>query len=170
MLLNKRKTYKKLTDEELILTYKKNKSSLVIGELYNRYAHLVLGTSMKYTKNKHDAEDVTMTVFEKLPVNIEKSEIKYFKSWLYIVTKNEVFQLFRKKGDNSTELTSESENFRIEQNNSIEMIVLKENQLSQLEKQVETLKENQRTCILLFYIERKSYSEISTLMGLKSTQ
>lgn len=167
MLLNKRKTYKKLTDDELIHTYKKNKSSLIIGELYNRYAHLVLGAAMKYTKNKHNAEDVTMTVFEKLPIKLEKSEITHFKSWLYVVTKNEVFQLFRRKGIDSTELTPESENLRLQQGSTIEMVELKDAQLNQLEKQVETLKENQKKCILLFYIERKSYFEISTLLGLE---
>jgi len=167
MLLNKRKTYRKLPDEELILLFKQHENSAIIGELYNRYAHLVLGASMKYTKNKHDAEDITMIVFEKLSSRIIKSDIKNFKSWLYTVTKNEVFQLFRKKGIKSTELTPESENYRIEHDNSLDKLLIKEDQLNLLEDSIESLKENQKKCILLFYIERKSYQEISKLLSLE---
>ena len=166
MLLNRRKTYRKLLDEDLILQYKKKEDSLVIAELFNRYGHLVMGASMKYAKNKHDAEDITMLIFEKLPGRLLKSEIKNFKSWLYTVTKNEVFQFFRKKGLRISELTPESENHRIEEEDGIEMLQLKEEQLTQMEELINTLKENQRKCILMFYIERKSYQEISKQLSL----
>ncbi|HIP31523.1 MAG TPA: sigma-70 family RNA polymerase sigma factor [Crocinitomicaceae bacterium] len=167
MLLNKRITYRKLSDAELISFYKKKNDSLIIGELYNRYSHLVMGAAMKYIKNKHDAEDITMVVFEKLPSSILKSNIKNFKSWLYTVTKNEVFQLFRKKGIQSTELKPESENYRLNEENSLDKAHAKEKQLLQLEGLVETLKENQKKCILLFYIECKSYQEISILLKME---
>ena len=167
MILNKRKIYQNLSDEELILQYKKKEKPAIIGELYNRYAHLVLGTAMKYAKNKHDAEDITMVVFEKLPDRLIKSNIHYFKSWLYTVTKNEVYQVFRKKGVKSTELTSETENYRIEEEQSIELAFLKEEQLNQLELLLETLKEDQKKCLLLFYIERKSYQEISSILQIE---
>tara|TARA_R110002072_G_scaffold929_4_gene7503 strand:- start:17808 stop:18395 length:588 start_codon:yes stop_codon:yes gene_type:complete len=167
MLFSRRKTYQKLTDEELILLYKKEQVSLIIGELFSRYGHLVLGVSMKYSKNKQDAEDITMTVFEKLPARIIRSDINNFKSWLYTVTKNEVFQLFRKKGVDKIELTPESENYRIEQDNSIENVIIKDAQLIKLESLIDTLKDHQKKCILLFYIERKSYQEISKLLSME---
>ncbi len=167
MLLNKRKTYRKLSDTELISFYKKKNDSLIIGELYNRYGHLVMGAAMKYMKNKHDSEDITMVVFEKLPSRILKSDIKNFKSWLYTVTKNEVFQLFRKKGIQSTELKPESENYRLNEEDSLDKVHAKEKQLLQLEELVGTLKENQKKCILLFYIECKSYQEIATLLEME---
>lgn len=167
MLLNKRKTYQKLTDENLILSYKEKESSLIIGELYNRYAHLVFGVSMKYLKNKHDAEDITMIVFEKLASRITKSEIKNFKSWLYTVTKNEVFMLFRKKGISKTELTNESENHHSKNEEALNAVIIKDQQLNQLESFVETLNQDQKDCIQLFYIERKSYQEISKILNME---
>jgi len=109
MLFNKRKTYHKFTDDELISIYKDQPSAQIIGELYKRYGHLVMGVSMKYLKNKFDAEDVTMTLFEKLAIKIAKSDITYFKSWLYMVTKNECLMLLRKKGNLTVELTQELE-------------------------------------------------------------
>ena len=89
MLFKKRKTYCQLSDDQLIHLYKDRASTSIIGELYKRYAHLVMGVSMKYLKNKFDAEDITMVVFEKLPQRIAVNDITYFKSWLYMVAKNE---------------------------------------------------------------------------------
>lgn len=162
MLLNKRKTYQKLSDEDLILAYKQKKHSQIIGELYNRYAHLVFGVAMKYLKNKHDAEDITMIVFEKLPLRISKSNIQKFKPWMYTVTKNEVFQLFRKKGIKQTELIIEPEG-----NYTLEEVKLKDEQLDKLESLVGTLKSDQQQCITLFYLERKSYHEISEILQME---
>lgn len=162
MLVNKRKTYKKLSDEELIISYKEKSHSLIIAELYNRYAHLVFGVAMKYIKNKHDAEDITMIIFEKLPERICRSNIKKFKPWLYTVTKNEVFQSFRKKGIQQSELSAEPEN-----EDTLEAVHIKDEQLNLLEELVETLKSDQKQCITLFYLERKSYQEISDILHLE---
>lgn len=159
MLFNKRKTYRKLSDEDLISIYKDKPTSLIIGEIYERYAHLVMGVSMKYLKNKFDAEDLTMVLFEKLPLKIEKNEIKTFKSWLFMVTKNECLMLLRKKGNRSSEIIKELESIDL-----LEEKQAKEVQLELLEDAIEILKEEQKECIKLFYIECKSYQEISIFL------
>ena len=61
MLFRKRITYHQLSDEELVSNYRNEGSSEIIGEIYKRYGHLVMGTCMKYLKNRADAEDMTMT-------------------------------------------------------------------------------------------------------------
>jgi RNA polymerase sigma-70 factor, ECF subfamily len=161
MLLNKRKTYRALSDEDLLLKYGEKQSSLIIGELYNRYGHLVMGAAMKYMKNKFDAEDLTMTVFEKLPKKILTNDIQNFKAWLYMVTKNECLMLFRKKGTLTTELTHE-----LESNGTSEVEINKEVQITMLEDAIETLKDEQKICIKLFYLERKSYQEITNQLSM----
>ena len=60
MLFRFRKTYQSLSDAELVKMYKDKSSSAIIGELYTRYGHLVMGTSMKYLKNKANAEDLSL--------------------------------------------------------------------------------------------------------------
>ena len=162
MLLNKRKTYRSFTDEELIATFKKSNRSDIIGELYTRYAHLVLGAAMKYLKNKVEAEDITMVIFEKLPKRLINSDIKLFKGWLYTVTRNEVYMFFRKKGINQVELKEET--FVKEE---LDLDLELEGKLNVLIDEVEQLKDPQKSCILLFYIERKSYLEISALLKLE---
>ena len=155
MLFRFRKTYQSLSDAELVKMYKDKSSSAIIGELYTRYGHLVMGTSMKYLKNKANAEDLTMQVFEQLPKKISSHNIQRFKSWLYMVTKNECLMLLRKKGHLTTEIMKE-----LESSNELHLKEEKEVQLNLLEQAITKLKDEQRHCIELFYLEQKSYQEI----------
>lgn len=161
MLFSRKNKYKTLTDNELLLAYKQKQSSEVIGEYYQRYGHLVMGTSMKYLKNKFDAEDLVMNLFEKLPGKLLSHNISNFKSWLYMVTKNECLMLLRKKGNLTASLTKE-----LEHSNELDLKIEKETQLEILEDAIEGLKEEQKECIKLFYIESKSYQEITEMLRL----
>ena len=155
MLFRFRKTYQSLSDAELVKMYKDKSSSAIIGELYTRYGHLVMGTSMKYLKNKANAEDLTMQVFEHLPKKLSSHNIQRFKSWLYMVTKNECLMLLRKKRHLTTEIMKE-----LESSNELHLKEEKEVQLNLLEQAITKLKDEQRHCIELFYLEQKSYQEI----------
>lgn len=161
MLFSKKNIYKTFSDEELLLAYKKKQYSEVIGEFYVRYGHLVMGTSMKYLKNKFEAEDLTMNLYEKLPGKLVSHNITNFKSWLYMVTKNECLMLLRKNGNLTSSLTCE-----LEDTDQLDLKVETEKQLELLENAIEDLNIEQKKCIKLFYIERKSYQEIAELLSL----
>ena len=161
MFSSKRKKYKQLEDHELLNTYRDSGASEVIGEFYRRYGHLVMGTAMKYLKNQFDAEDLVMNLFEKLPGKLQSHNIQHFKSWLYIVTKNECLMLLRKKGHVTAEITRE-----LEASDELELTIKKEEQYNALEEAIEDLKEEQQSCIKLFYLESRSYQEISALLQL----
>jgi len=161
MLFRKRTTYHQLSDEELVSLYRDKSSTDIVGEIYKRYGHLVMGTCMKYLKNQADAEDMTMNIFEKLPHKLNNHSIERFKSWLYMVTKNECLMLLRKKGHVSTEITKE-----LEAHEELHIAEAKEIQYEILEEAIQELKEDQRKCIELFYIQSKSYQEITTLLKL----
>jgi RNA polymerase sigma-70 factor (ECF subfamily) len=161
MLFKNRKKYRALSDEELLTSYKEVQSSMIIGEYYQRYGHLVMGTAMKYLKNQHDAEDLVMQLFEKLPNKLIAHNISNFKSWLYMVTKNECLMLLRKKGNKEVSLMTD-----VEDKDETALKIEKEEQINALESTIEELKVEQRECIKLFYIECKSYQEISNLLQL----
>jgi len=97
MQLFRRAKYDTKTDKELIVLYKKGMDNEIVGILYKRYGHMVMGTSMKYLKNKFDSEDLCMQIFEKLPSKIISNEIDNFGGWLYQVTRNECLMKIRKK-------------------------------------------------------------------------
>ena len=89
-------------DEDLIAEFKRTGDNKIVGELFNRYAHLVLGVCMKYLKSTDEAQDMTMIVFEKLLIDLKNHEVQHFKSWLYMVTKNQCLMLLRKQKGKET--------------------------------------------------------------------
>ena len=157
MFGNKRKKYKLKTDEELVDLFKNDRSSLCIAILYERYSHLVMGTCLKYLKNEVESQDMTMQIFEDLHSKTLKHNIQFFKSWLYMVTKNDCFMFLRKKGIISSTDTLE----KYEQEDNYSELESKEIHLQLLEKAIEKLKPEQKQCVTLFYLEEKSYQEIS---------
>jgi len=162
MFNKKRHNYSSHTDEELLIRYKEKPNSDVLGEYYKRYGHLAFGVALKYLKNPSDAEDITMSVFENLPKKIINHSIHNFKSWLYSVVKNECLMRLRKK-----EFASPAIEKELEQSNEIEAVYLLEGQLELLEQSIGELSDEQQTCIRLFYLEKKSYNEISATVHLE---
>jgi RNA polymerase sigma-70 factor (ECF subfamily) len=167
MFINKRKQYRLKSDEELVALHKSEGGSVCIGILYERYGHLVMGACVKYLKNTLEAEDMTMHIFENLGQKLQKHEIQYFKSWLYMVTKNECFMSLRKKGYefSPVEMTTIKE-----EENDLDKILLKEQKISLLEEVIPLLKTDQRKCIELFYLKEMSYQQISEELNLSLMQ
>ena len=168
MFTNRRKKYRLLTDEELVNIYKDEKSSLCIEILYERYGHLVMGVSLKYLKKEVDAEDLCMKIFEDLQFKLIHHSVLFFKSWLYMVVKNECFMILRKsKKETPVEFI---ENYDVYSEDELEKINNKEINFNLLEMSLENLKGDQKKCIQLFYLEEKSYNEISELLNLPLTK
>jgi RNA polymerase sigma-70 factor (ECF subfamily) len=158
MLFQRRhKRYGDLSDLELINLYKQEENLFTIPLLYERYAHLVLGTCIKYLKRYEDAEDITMKIFGELNQKLEKHTIQHFKSWLYQVTKNECLIYLRKQ---KTMQTPIHENL-LQAEPETDELKERERKLTKLEQAIQHLKEEQRICIELFYLQDKSYQEIS---------
>ncbi len=160
-----------LSDEVLLSEYKRSGDNKYTGELFKRYAPLVLGVCMKYLKNIDEAQDTTMVVFEKLLSELRHTDVQHFKSWLYMVAKNQcLMQLRKQKGKETVALEAEStENDDSGMENEpfghLDDIDLKEVKLQHLETGITTLNEEQRICIDLFYLQDKSYVEVAAITG-----
>ena len=157
------------SDNELIALYKENRQKLLVGELYKRYTQFVFLISMKYLKNDDLSKDATLEIFEKLFDDLLRHEIENFKSWLHVVTKNYCLQKLRKEKillKNQNEFEKNSSGFM---ENATEFYPIdkneKEEKLNQLENAIEKLKDTQKVCIKLFYLEEKSYTEIVEITG-----
>lgn len=156
-----RNKIKKSTDEELILLFQKKKDRNIVGELFNRYYHMVYGVGLKYLKNSAEAEDMTMMVFESLFEKLLKNDVRNFKSWLYRLTCNECLMKLR-KGSKTSSTEIETLEYKLESNSEeLDEKIIKEKQLLNLEESIESLKEEQKICIKLFYLEELSYTEIA---------
>ncbi len=165
--LKKKKLFEK-TDEDLILLFKTKRDPEIISVFYHRYAHLVLGVSLKYLKDYGFAEDITMQVFEKLLNKLHLYDITNFKSWIYSVAKNECMMFLRKKP-----ITFPFEDIIEKKNGSVmdfyEELHPSENadeiKIQNLKKAIEKLRDDQKLCVMMFYLENKSYKEIEEFTG-----
>jgi RNA polymerase sigma-70 factor (ECF subfamily) len=167
--LAKGEDYKILTDEELVERYRNSHETVYIGELYQRYTHLVFGVCMKYFKNETASEDATMQIFEKLITELKKHHITAFKPWLHTVVKNHCMMLFRKgsaEEKRMADLKKEAEGL-VENSEEQHLLEAQEKEfiLQHLKEGIDDLKEEQRICIELFYLKESSYAEISLITG-----
>jgi RNA polymerase sigma-70 factor (ECF subfamily) len=161
-----RKKYSSLSDEDLILLYKKEKSNLIMDNIYKRYGHLLLAIAIKYIRNREEAQDIVMNLFEKLGDKIAKHDIQNFKSWLHSTLKNECLMHLRKmKKINSTTTIENLENV-VSESDSEEFYQTKEKVFNQLESSLAELKNEQRKSVELFYLENKSYVEIAEILNI----
>lgn len=162
MLLGKRAYLKSLNDQQLLEVFKEKQWSACIDELYNRYGHIIYGVQLKYTKNSADAQDLTMDCFEKLPQLLLKHDIAYLKGWLHTVAKNLALGFLR-KDKNPGQIAIDDLNLQItnEENDTSNI----EQELSLLEWALPQLKEQQKKCIQLFYLQQYSYEQIMQQTG-----
>ncbi|MCC5923270.1 MAG: sigma-70 family RNA polymerase sigma factor [Crocinitomicaceae bacterium] len=160
-----RKKYQTIADNDLPAAFREMRKSLVLEEIYKRFSHLMFGTCLKYLQNKNDAEDCVMDIFQKLPNLLEANEIQYFKSWLYMVTKNECLMRLRKKKNVELpiDLLQIAEN---DVESTINEKISLEQQIDRLNDAIQSLNGEQKKCIQLFYLEKKCYQEIATQMNL----
>lgn len=169
MIFSKKRTI--LTDEELILKYQKDHKTRWVGELFNRYAHLVFGVSMKYLKNEQEAKDATLSLFEKLIADLLHNEVESFRKWVYVVSRNHCLMILRKrKGINGSMVDIADVSLSEPDSEEFENEMLREVQLNELEEALTELKEEQRVCIELFYLQQKCYEQVADQTGFSVKQ
>lgn len=158
--------YNNHSDNELINIFLEEEDNSVIGVLYNRYGHLVLGLSLKYLQNKDEAKDATIQIFTNLLTDLKKHKVEFFKSWLYVYTKNYcLMQLRKRQTQLRKELELKEQAGLFVDFEETEHLKEKEMQLTLMEKAINTLNDEQKTCITLFYLKNHSYNQIVELTG-----
>jgi RNA polymerase sigma factor (sigma-70 family) len=161
MLLNRRSYLRKLSDEDIISLYKEKQWSSCIDELYQRYSHLVFGVCLKYVKQIENAEDITLTLFTSLTQKLLQHQVQHFKSWIYVSARNSSL-MFLRANKKSEELMQDDHLFD-ESEFLLEEKHQKDELLDNLSAVFDELKEEQKMCIQLFYLEKKSYEEVAQL-------
>jgi RNA polymerase sigma-70 factor (ECF subfamily) len=157
-----------MTDEALLGVYRKTNDMPIIGELFDRYAHLVLGVCIKYLKNEEEAKDACMQVFEKLISDLKSTHITQFKGWLHTVSRNHCLIIIRKKVSSQAHFDEFTKNFSQEFVNfwsELNHIHETETELNNLTRAMEELDLEQRQCIELIYFQDKSYKQITEITG-----
>lgn len=154
-------------DIQLIEHWKATKDNRCLAVLFERYGHLVVALCLKYLKNQEDAKDATMEIFEQLYQNVQKAEISYFKSWLFVVTKNHCLMKLRKTNkdiitDGASAIFSIDNHINWSDNTKA-FIDEEDYVIDRLNPCIEQLKVEQRQCIELFFLQEKTYKEIMSI-------
>jgi RNA polymerase sigma-70 factor (ECF subfamily) len=151
-------------NESLLKKYQSSGDLEVLGNLYARYMHLVYGVCLRYLKNREDAKDAVMHIFEKLIAEAQQHEIRQFKSWLYVLTKNYCLMQIRSQKSKDRRIN----NWKIDHvkfvESDIELHPIDKDETDEdnaLKDCIDKLKPEQRTCIQLFYFENKCYQDIA---------
>ncbi|MCB0628812.1 MAG: sigma-70 family RNA polymerase sigma factor [Saprospiraceae bacterium] len=149
------------TDEELVQLFQQQHNRKALGLLYRRYAHLVLGLCLDYLKNREDAKDAVMDIFEKAGRKLPEQSVTNFRPWLFYVSRNHCIDILRKKLKQVPVEFSEA----IFMESAGEDRPIEENQIELLTAAIAALKPHQRDCITLFYLKGYSYEKVSKLTG-----
>ncbi|MCF6270064.1 MAG: sigma-70 family RNA polymerase sigma factor [Melioribacteraceae bacterium] len=161
-----------LSDEELVGKYKSSRKEVYIGELYKRYSHLIFLVCVKYLKDREAAKDGVMDIFEELIKTLPNRTIGYFKGWIYAVTRNHCLMQLRKTNVfERLEDVQEKNSLNFMENDGFLHLIEKEKFRSKdILKKLELLKDDQKECLKIFYLEKKSYKEISLLVEISENK
>lgn len=160
-LFSKRNRTDEMGDADLLLSYRQNGDLAVLGRLYERYMPLVYGVCLKYLQDEEQSKDAVMQIFEELIVKVTRHEIKEFRPWLYVLSRNYcLMQLRTSKRMETLSLEDVMEfPFVLHPDDS------NEEQLKQLEHCLQKLTPAQQQSIQLFYLQEKCYREVAEYTG-----
>lgn len=162
--------YNHITDQELLEKFHADHNNEWLGILLQRYTLLLLGVCMKYLKNEEEAKDSVQQVFLKVIQELHKYKVEYFKSWLYMVAKNHCLMKLRdRQGKIPAELT-ERITATPEEETDRQALLQNDHTLDLMEAGLKELNREQQQCVTLFYLEKKSYQEITEQTGFSMLQ
>ena len=153
------------TDKELVAAFKQSGDTNYLSTLYQRYMDLVFGVCLKYFKDSDRCKDAVMDIYEELNTKLKQHEVDNFKGWLHVVARNYCLMQLRSPRNMKT-MEFNADFMQSAENTHLNGEVLeKESNFVKLEQCLDTLTEEQKQSVRLFYLENKCYNEIAAITG-----
>ncbi|HQW44886.1 MAG: sigma-70 family RNA polymerase sigma factor [Chitinophagaceae bacterium] len=162
--------YQHTTDQELLEQFYTDHNNEWLGILLQRYTLLLLGVSMKYLKNEEEAKDSVQQIFLKVIQELQKYKVEYFKSWLYMVAKNHCLMKIRDRQGKITTEINDRLTTKPEEETDLQALIKNDHTLELMEEALKELNPEQQQCVTLFYLQKKSYQEVSIETGFSMLQ
>lgn len=163
------KLNKHISDLELLERFYADRDNQWLGILLERYTLLLLGVCMKYLKNEELARDSVQQIFLKAITELQKYRVEYFKSWIYMVAKNHCLMQLRDKPGKNTIEVKDSIPAETDETDK-ESLLLNEKTYEYMGEALKELNAEQQLCVTLFYMEKKSYQQITEQTGYSMMQ
>ena len=143
-----------LSDEELVSNLNKTGDVRFFEILMDRYKNNIYNFILRYISSKEDSEDLTQEIFVKVFFKISSfdSSKASFKTWLFTITKNSIYNKLKEK--KMTNLIYEVEDTHILVNEHDDMV---QNGLNKLDKKYKII-------LLMYYMEGLKYKEIADIL------
>ncbi len=153
------------TDNELVAAFKESGDNNYLSKLYQRYMDLVFGVCLKYFKDAEKSKDAVMEIYLEINTKLKNYEVENFKGWLHVLARNYCLMQLRsprnlKTNEFNADFMQSAENTHLNGE-----VLEKEQNFVKLEQCLETLQEEQRQSVKLFYLENKCYNEIAAITG-----
>lgn len=166
------KTYKSLTDEELVRLYAEGKNT-AFEVLLSRYKNRVYSYIYFYVRNREICEDVFQDTFVKVISTIKQGRYAdngKFLAWVNRIAHNLIIDHFRKE---QNENTHPCEDFSYDLLNNaqlshqcVEDELVREQVMTDVVHLIDHLPENQQDMIRMRFYEDLSFKEIAEKTGL----
>ena len=158
-------------DEELIEKILKGKTELY-EEIIKRYQNKVYSTVYSYVRDSEEAKDLTQEIFIKIYNNLSNfKNMSRFSTYLYRVAVNCCIDWTRKKRLKTVSVMFYQEDSEIEIYEYItdlscnpEQLLLKQENISIIRKEINKLPEIYRTVMIMFYFQDFSPQEIADIL------
>ena len=150
------------TEAKIIVEeYKSSGNHKGLEELYMSYQPYMYRQCMSILKNPLDSEDACVDIFLILRNKLKIHTIDNFPSWLFSLVRNHCLKKLR---NNSRLLFTELKEIE-EKSEIVENLDQLEERMARLPIAMEQLKDDQRWCLILFYLQGKTYNEIEQIRG-----
>lgn len=162
------KDYGHIDETTLLARFRADGNTDWLGIILERFTLVLFGVCMKYLKDEEQAKDAVQQVFLKALSEVPKYEIDNIGGWLYQVARNHCLSFLRSKKN----YTSDEPLKYVPQPEEVPLSLLleKEKNIDKMREALLDLKEEQRQCVASFYLDKKSYAQISSETGLDIKQ
>ena len=129
--------------------------------LVEKYQNYIFQAVYGVLRNREDAEDAAQEVFLKIYHSLPKYENQGFKTWIRRIAVNHAIDIKRKKIRRMEDQQVEYEEYYSPPATSVEHNVLTIERKEMLVKRIEELPKNYQSVVKGFYLEEKTFAELS---------
>jgi RNA polymerase sigma-70 factor (ECF subfamily) len=159
------------SDEALLARFRDTGERADAEELFCRYSAHVLGICLYYLQRDEDAEDAAMEVFLAVLESASATPVANVANWLFFIARNHCFRQIKKDQrwrDLFVDLTEKNEADGVQNASSTALYERMEQEAleedwERLCDAMSRLEAAQQQCLLLFYLEEKSYQQVAEI-------
>jgi RNA polymerase sigma-70 factor, ECF subfamily len=153
---------KKITDEQIVEIIRKKDKELYL-EIITRYQDKLLRYALNLIQDKSKAEDAVQDSFIKAFINLNSFDLKMkFSSWIYRIVHNQVMNIISKYKKELPLL----DNIDFDSRKNLEVDLTKKEIQKRVNKCINKMSVMYSEPLSLYYMEEKSYEEISDILRL----